>query len=118
MRALVELARFDIIYFRGGFPAIEQQLRRYPVSPIDRSDLEGATCDALALASSLYFRPVLCLQRSACAVRLLRDHGRNAKLVIGYRPVPFTSHAWVEIDGRVIRDSQGYQQQMQILHTI
>jgi hypothetical protein len=118
IRALGELARFDIHYAWRGFAAIERELKRHPVSATDRSDLEGLACDALALASSIYFKPVFCLQRSACAVRLLRDYGRNAKLVIGYRPVPFLSHAWVEIDGRVIRDSRAYQQQMQILHTI
>lgn len=118
IRALGELARFDILYAWRGFAAIEQELKRHPVSPTDRSDLEGFVCDALALACSIYFKPVLCLQRSVCAVRLLRDCGRNAKLVIGYRPLPFLSHAWVEIDGRVIRDSPGYQRQMQILHTL
>ena len=118
IRALGEFARFDILYAWRGFAAIEQELKRHPVSATERSDLEGFACDALVLASSIYFKPVFCLQRSVCAVRLLRDYGRNAKLVIGYRPVPFLSHAWIEIEGRVIGDSRGYQQQMQILHSI
>jgi hypothetical protein len=118
IRAVGELARFDILYAWTGFAAIEQELKKHPVAATDRSDLEDVVCDALALASAIYVKPVLCLQRSVCAVRLLRDCGRSAKLVIGYRPVPFLSHAWVEIEGRVIRDSHGYQRQMQILHTI
>lgn len=118
IRALGELARFDILYAWRGFAAIEQELKRHPVSATDRGDLEDVACDALALAGSIYCKPVLCLQRSVCAVRLLRDCGRSAKLVIGYRPVPFLSHAWVEVEGRVIRDSHIYQRQMHILHII
>ncbi|MEI9974385.1 MAG: lasso peptide biosynthesis B2 protein [Ignavibacteriota bacterium] len=31
----------------------------------------------------------------------MRDRGIPAEVVIGYRPAPFFSHAWVEIGGRV-----------------
>lgn len=29
-------------------------------------------------------------------------------MVIGCRPLPFESHAWVELDGRVVNDRQAY----------
>jgi hypothetical protein len=62
-----------------------------------------------------YFKRVLCLQRSAVSVWLLRRAGLRAELVIGYRPVPFESHAWVELDGEVINDRPQYQRVFMVL---
>jgi hypothetical protein len=38
--------------------------------------------------------------------------------VIGYRPSPFFSHAWVEIDGRLVNDLPGYAEQLRVLHKL
>jgi len=57
------------------------------------------------------------LQRSVCTVRMLRKYGIDARLVIGYRPSPFFSHAWVEVNGRVVYGSTAYQQRLQSLLT-
>jgi hypothetical protein len=46
---------------------------------------------------------------------MLRRHGRSASLVIGYRPVPFESHAWVELDGLVVNDRPQYQKYFRVL---
>lgn len=62
-----------------------------------------------------YLRRVLCLQRSAVAVWLMRRRGLSAHLVIGYRPVPFESHAWVELDGHVVNDRPQYQRAFTVL---
>ena len=72
----------------------------------------------MLLATCLYWKPVLCLQRSVCAVRLLRSHGVAARLVIGYRPSPFFSHAWVEVDGRVVNSSPAYKTRLRVLYSI
>ncbi|HEX2267923.1 MAG TPA: lasso peptide biosynthesis B2 protein, partial [Pyrinomonadaceae bacterium] len=73
-------------------------------------------CDAVLLATCFCWKPVLCLQRAVCTVRMLRKHGINARLVIGYRPSPFFSHAWVEVDGRVVYGSVAYQKRLMPLH--
>lgn len=117
-RALFELARVDATYAMGGFADIRRQLARYAVANATATrEKETMVCDAVALASALYWKPVRCLKRSVCAVRLLRRHGLAAQLVIGYRPVPFLSHAWVEIDGRVVNDSPEYPKQLRVLLT-
>src|ERR1041384_5341892 len=67
-------------------------------------------------STCFYWKPVLCLQRAVCTVRLLRRHGIFARLVIGYRPSPFFSHAWVEVDGRVVYGSPAYQKRLKPLH--
>src|SRR5437870_109830 len=80
-----------------GFGCIQRQLSSQSIAAKPTSpELEQAICDAVLLATCLYWKPVLCLQRSVCAVRLLRKHGVVGRLVIGYRPAPFFSHAWVE----------------------
>ena len=80
--------------------------------------MEQAVCHAVLLATCLHWKPVLCLQRSVCAVRLLRKYGIAAKLVIGYRPAPFFSHAWVEVNGRVVNSSPAYKRRLRVLCTV
>src|SRR5215813_11368891 len=114
IRALYEIARHDVVLRLRGAGRTLQQVRRQSVSakPANR-ELEQAICDAVLLATCLYWKPVLCLQRSICTARLLRKQGVNACMVIGYRPAPFFAHAWVEVDGRVVYGSPAYQKRLQ-----
>jgi hypothetical protein len=61
-------------------------------------------CSAVDLACVFYFKRVLCLQRSAATVLLLRRYAWNAELVIGTQLIPFQSHAWVEMEGAIVND--------------
>jgi len=116
--ALSEIVRYEVVVKWRGFGCILRQLRRQPVAPkYATSELERAICDAVLLATCFYWKPVLCLQRAVCTVRLLRKYGIDARLVIGYRPSPFFSHAWVEVNGRVVYGSAAYQQRLQTLVT-
>ena len=65
-----------------------------------------------------YVKGAACLQRSFVATRLLRRHGFGAEMVIGCRPLPFESHAWVEIDGRVVNDLPQYQRAFTVLNRL
>ena len=65
-----------------------------------------------------YVKRVACLQRSFVATQLLRRHGFAAEMVIGCRPLPFESHAWVEIDGRVVNDLPQYQRAFTVLNRL
>ena len=117
LRALYELGRYEVVLWLLGSGRILSQLRRQAIAPRPVSDeLEKTICDAVLLATCFYWKPVLCLQRAVCTVRLLRRNGIHARLVIGYRPSPFFSHAWVEVDGRVVYGSAGYQQRLMPLH--
>ena len=115
-RALYEIARYEVIVALLGSGHILSQLKRQSIAakPASR-ELEQAICNAVLLATCFYWKPVLCLQRSVCTVRLLRSHGIVARLVIGYRPSPFFSHAWVEVDGRVAYGSPAYQKRLRLL---
>jgi hypothetical protein len=116
-RCLFELARYDAVYKVKGFPGVPGSIA-IPVHTTDqfREEREAAICSAALLACCLYWKPVTCLQRAICLVRLLRSHRIPARLVIGYRVAPFFSHAWVEVDGRVVNDSPVYRQRLRVLH--
>lgn len=65
-----------------------------------------------------YVKGAACLQRSVVATWLLRRHGFEAEMVIGCRTLPFESHAWVEVDGRVVNDLPQYQRAFTVLHRV
>jgi hypothetical protein len=119
VQALWEIARYDLINSTLGYQFIHRQLERQRVSrePV-QPQAEALVCDAVSLASCFYVKPVLCLQRSVAEARMLRRRGISARLVIGYRPSPFFSHAWVEVDGRVVNDLAGYKERLKVLSTI
>jgi hypothetical protein len=116
-RALYEIARYDAILSLHGSGRIFRQMSRQSMAAKPAShQLQMAICDAVLLATCLYWKPVLCLQRSVCTARLLRKHGIHALMVIGYRPSPFFSHAWVEVEGRVVYGSPAYQKRLRPLY--
>jgi hypothetical protein len=117
-RALYEIARYEVVLSLLGSGRILSQLKRQSVIAKTSAESEKTICDAVLLATCFYWKPVLCLQRAVCTVRLLRRHGIHASLVIGYRPSPFFSHAWVEVDGRVLYGSAAYQKRLLPLHVV
>jgi hypothetical protein len=117
-RALFEIARYELVLSLLGSGRILSQLKRQSVIAKTSAESEKTICDAVLLATCFYWKPVLCLQRAVCTVRLLRKYGIHARLVIGYRPSPFFSHAWVEVDGRVLYGSAAYQTRLLPLHVI
>lgn len=93
-----------LMHFRGfrRIHAVVRERTLRPATKVQESDRELS--HAVDLTCVFYFKRVLCLQRSAATAILLRDHGWNAEMVIGAQLLPFQSHAWVEIDGRVVND--------------
>lgn len=111
--AFLELLRYEIILRVCGSGRILRKLNRQNLSrKASTPELERSICDAVLLATCFHWRPVLCLQRSVCTAKLLRTHGIKACVVIGYRPLPFFFHAWVEVDGRIVYGSPAYQRQL------
>jgi len=115
--ALCALANYDAVLWLSGSATLLERLKRQRVrAKTTTRDLEQAICEAVLLAACFYWKPVLCLQRSVCTTRLLRKWGVDAKMIIGYRPSPFFSHAWVEVGGRVVYGSAAYQKRLQPLY--
>jgi hypothetical protein len=105
VRAYSELMRFELYLARGDFHGLYQAVRKQlvdqkqPLSPTIED-----ICAAVDVACAWYWKHVLCLQRSATTTCLLRRLGVPAQMVVGVQQMPFRSHAWVEVAGRVIND--------------
>ena len=118
MKLLIEswllLFYFDCLMYFRGFQRVHEAVRHGEIRH-RRTKESPDLCYAADLACVFYFKPVLCLQRSAATAVLLRRHGWAADLVIGAQLLPFQSHAWVEIDGRVVNDKPYITEMFQVL---
>jgi Transglutaminase-like superfamily len=100
------LLRMDFTLKWRGFKHLYESVREQPTQhklahvriPYEQ------LCHAMDLACVFYPRTVLCLQRSAAAVYLLRGSGWPAQFVTGCTFKTLENHAWVEIDGKVVND--------------
>lgn len=103
-KAYFELLRCDF-YLACGFRKLYAKVRDCPSGQkAPGRDTIAEVCRAVDLASIWYWKHVLCLQRSAATVRLLKRYGIPAEMVIGVQQIPFEAHAWVEVDSRVVND--------------
>ncbi|WP_263354116.1 lasso peptide biosynthesis B2 protein [Acidicapsa acidisoli] len=96
---------FDCVMRFRDFKRLHTVVREQTVHAVARTEVTSEQlCHAVDLACVFYFKRVQCLQRSAAAAVVLRRRGWEAEMVIGAQLLPFLSHAWVEIDGRVVND--------------
>jgi hypothetical protein len=116
-RVFWELLRYDLLVAVHGFRGVHRRLGKIAECHCD-GGREETVCRALDSVCTFYWKRVLCLQRAVVTVRMLRACGVPAELVIGCRPIPFFSHAWVEVNGRPIHGSAGFAQRLQVLERI
>ncbi len=111
LAAFLQLAFFDLTLKVGGFRALHNTVRRWPLA-VNRGSCVGTTQkldEALNRAARYYPKHALCLQRSAALTCLLRASGVPAQMVIACRRMPFKGHAWVEVNAEVVNDRQKVQ---------
>lgn len=105
LRAYLTLIYFDLFLARKDFGALYNRVRLCPIAPRQTSlPTTEKVCAAVDAACIWYWKEVLCLQRSAVSVYLLRTYGVPARMLIGIQQFPFRAHAWVEVDGRIVND--------------
>ncbi len=105
MSAYSELMRFELYLAREDFHGLYQTVRKQLLDQKPRSSpTMEEICAAVDVACAWYWKHVLCLQRSAATTCLMKRHGVPAQMVVGVQQMPFRSHAWVEVAGRVIND--------------
>jgi hypothetical protein len=116
LHAYWKLIVFDRFIRREDFAGLYKKVRQAtaPATPTRGYDMRKI-CYAIDLASIWYFKPVLCLQRSAATAELLKQSGIPAELVIGAQQTPFRAHAWVEMAGEVVNDKPYMAEMYQIL---
>jgi hypothetical protein len=111
------LLRFEIVMAFRTLSSLHRQVQAAKVATPRPGALGSVQelCHAMDLACVFCPKRVLCLQRSAATVLLLRRHGVMAQLMIGAQMQPFRSHAWVEVDGVVVNDKPYMREIYQIL---
>ena len=113
--ALGWLVLFDLLS-KTGFSRVHAFTRRRRVARRSPgAEVTVRVCWAVEEACIWYVKRAYCLQRSSVATWMLRRRGVPAQLVIGYRPVPVNSHAWVEVNGTVVNDRPQYQKFFRVL---
>lgn len=103
VRAWLVLLHVGLTMLVGSLNATRRMVREQALAKKSSQSVHGL-CAAVDLACILYFRRVLCLQRSAATAVMLRQYGWNASMVIGIQMLPFQSHAWVEVQGAIVND--------------
>jgi hypothetical protein len=106
LRAYLLLLSFERALVQADFTRVYRRVRDYAVRPSRSNIRSECPCHAVNVACALYFKEVQCLQRSAALICLLRDLGIAATLVIGAQRLPFRAHAWAEVNGQVVNDSE------------
>lgn len=110
------LVYFDYLMWNGGFVRVQKELLSEPVRQIRGKEPNAASLShAMDLACVFYLKRVLCLQRSAALAVLLRRHGWPAEMVIGAQMLPFRSHAWIEVEGKIVNDKPYMTEIFQVL---
>jgi hypothetical protein len=116
-RVVWEFVRYDLLFAWRGLKGVRARVPAR-LRATASADQESAICEAVRSVAPFYWKPIRCLQRSIVTARIMRGHGIPAEVVIGYRPAPFFSHAWVEVTGRVANDSPIYQVRLQVLERL
>jgi hypothetical protein len=110
LRALFVLLVYDILVYFCRFPTVYGLAKRWKVAP--KQMAQGSTekvCKAINYATVWYPKETLCLQRAFVTTYLLRKEGVMAHIVLGARKLPFSAHAWVEVEGRAINERSNVQ---------
>jgi hypothetical protein len=117
LKSYLFLVRVEITLRRHGFKRLYDGVSEQPTGSIperERIPFERV-CHAMDLACVFYPKTVLCLQRSAAAVFLLRQYGWAAEFVTGCAIETFENHAWVELAGQVVNDKPYLHEIYQVL---
>jgi len=105
LQAYLQLLLIEPYLRKRDFNGLYERVRESGIrSAAEEPSAVSKVCEAMDLACIWYWRHALCLQRSVALTCLLRRHGVPASLIIGAQQVPFRSHAWVEVEGRVVND--------------
>jgi len=116
LRAYWNLIYFDLCLSRRNLAALYDKVRTCPLRPSSQvPNLVGRTCAAVDIACVWYWKEVRCLQRSAVTTCMLRHCGIPARMVTGARELPFTAHAWTEVDGHAVRERRDVQKLYAVL---
>lgn len=76
------------------------------------AELVAETAHKVITAGAFYPRRAMCLEQSLALFVLLRRRDIAADLRVGVQTLPFSAHAWVEVDGEAVNEKQGHIEQL------
>ena len=108
LTAFVGLLAFDLLLKFRGFQSVINKVEDWPTAEPHITDLELCRrVRAMVDRAQLYYpRKAMCLQHSAVVTCLLRRRGVPAEMVLAAQEFPPKAHAWSEVSGEVVNDSQ------------
>ena len=106
--AFIGLLAFDLLLKFGGFQSVVKKVEHWPTSAPHTTDLELCRrVRAMVDRAQMYYpKKAMCLQHSAVVTCLLRRRGVPAEMILAAQEFPPKAHAWSEVDGEVVNDSQ------------
>ena len=106
--AFLGLLLSDLVLRLRGFDSLIRRVESWPTRKPQNtnSDICRRVCAMVNRAQVYYPRKAMCLQHSAVVTCLLRRHGVPAQMVLAAQEFPPKAHAWVDVAGTVVNDSQ------------
>jgi transglutaminase superfamily protein/coenzyme PQQ synthesis protein D (PqqD) len=106
--AFIGLTFFDLLLKTSGFESLVNKVKNWPLARHRVGDdlAIKRVKKAVDRAQMYYPKKAMCLQHSAVTTCLLRRSGVNAEMVLAAIDFPVKAHAWSEVDGKVVNDSQ------------
>jgi transglutaminase superfamily protein/coenzyme PQQ synthesis protein D (PqqD) len=106
--AFWRLFAFDLLLRARGFEALVKKVESWPISEPQTTDAHVCrrVCAAVNRAQMYYPKKAMCLQHSAVVTCLLRRNGVPAQMVLAAQEFPPKAHAWADVAGTVVNDSQ------------
>lgn len=105
LRSLVLLATVDMALRTIGFARVNRVALGIAATDTRTEDV-GAVMRQVIRATAMYPGRALCLEQSVAAMFLLRRRGVDARVRLGVQHYPFAAHAWVEIDGVAVTETE------------
>ena len=106
--ALLMFVAYDVAFKILGFKQLFEIIGRSHFRKRERLDPDfiQRVCAGIERARIWYPKQVMCMQHSIVTKCLLEQYGVPARLTFAARKMPFKSHAWVEVWGNVVNDTQ------------
>ena len=120
LTAFFALLGFDLLLKFRGFQSLIEKVRSWPTAKPGSTDRQLCRrVRAMVDRAQMYYpKKAMCLQHSAVVTCLLRHRGVPAEMVLAAKEFPPKGHAWVEVEGQVVNDSQAVKGSYRVLKRV